>query len=197
MFLLHLAVRGFYYFTVLFCCLIVVDQTSIQNNLSLGICQIPEFQLDLFQFITNNICVDNVFLFLNCFSHIRNENVISVFKRKRLMIRICQKWKHSPVNQVGAITFCRIFYSNVCPSLRELSGRRQPAHEPIHLPVLLRRSYFLHRHFPFSDFRIRCLDLRHNRFQFLQSIKRTCSCLDCFLCFLNFLCSSHICGIFS
>ena len=79
---------------------IVIDQTSVKNDLTLCVCQISQLKVQFFEFITYNISFDHIRFLFYCFSHIRNKDVISVLEGKCFMIFFCQEWKHSPVDQV-------------------------------------------------------------------------------------------------
>ena len=59
---------------------IIINQATFQDNFSLVIRQVSEFQLNLFQTIAYYICFHNIPFFFHCCSHIRNKNIISVLK---------------------------------------------------------------------------------------------------------------------
>ena len=75
---------------------IVIDQTSVKNDLTLCVCKISQLKVQFFEFITYNISFDHIRFLFYCFSHIRNKDVISVLEGKCFMIFFCQEWGAFP-----------------------------------------------------------------------------------------------------
>ena len=124
----------------------------------------------------------------------RYKQIITIGKRQLTFIN--QEWKHTPVDQIGAITLGRIAIGNICPAAQHfltgsglLSGRT--------VTWLHREDRASYSQITFSSFWIYRMDRIHDRFQFFHSFQWAGSCLNRLLCFLNLFCSSYISRIFT
>ena len=64
---------------------IIIDQTTLKDDLSLIICQLTQSYIELLQRITfNSISLDHVCLFLNCLTDSWEEQVITVLETEDL-----------------------------------------------------------------------------------------------------------------
>ena len=98
---------------------VVINQTAFQDDRTLIVSQFTQSYLKLFQSVFfYYITRDAVSLICNGFSNLREEQIISVRKWKLSLWD--QEWKHTPVDQVGAITLCCVFVGNICPSAKYL-----------------------------------------------------------------------------
>ena len=92
---------------------IIIDQTTLKDDLSLIVCQLTQSYLELLQSITfNGIAFDHVCFFLNRLADSREEQIITVLERK--ISGRDQEWKHTPVDQIGTIPLGCILIGNVC-----------------------------------------------------------------------------------
>ena len=113
-----------------------------------------------------------------------------------LVILIRQERKHTPVDQVRAVTLCRVFDGDICPAAQHLlagcSLLTGGAVSRLHS-----EDRTSHADIAFAHLRVGLLDCLHHRLQLLESIQRTCACFDGFLCLLYFLGTSNISRILS
>ena len=94
---------------------IIIDQTTLKDDLSLIICQLTQSYIELLQSVTfNSISLDHVCFFLNRLADSREEQIITVLERK--ISGRDQEWKHAPVDQVGAVALRCILVGDVCPA---------------------------------------------------------------------------------
>ena len=62
---------------------IIIDQTTLKDDLSLIICQLTQSYIELLQSVTfNSISLDHVCFFLNRLADSREEQIITVLERK-------------------------------------------------------------------------------------------------------------------
>ena len=184
-------------FRKIFCILftVVVNQTAFENDFSLIVCELAECYLELFQGVSlNGVALDYVCFFLNCFTDSREEQEVSVLKRK--VSGRNQEWKHTPVDQVRAISLGCVLVGNVCPAAKYLLAGR----------CLLSGRTVTRFHCKNSAsytkiglvyLRIGFVNGLKNRFQFRNCLNRTVACLNCFLCCLDRLRTANVLRIFS
>ena len=77
--------------------LVVVDEATICDDLSLIICEFSKSQLYLSKILVHNICLDDFCLILHSILDTRNEYIVIIVKIKVL---VDDKWKHTPVDKV-------------------------------------------------------------------------------------------------
>ena len=120
---------------------IIIDQTTLKDDLSLIICQLTQSYLELLQSVTfNGIAFDHVCFFLNRLADSREEQIITVLERK--ISGRDQEWSIPQLIRLDR--YLLVAYSLAMFAQRQVpSGRMQPALWQSHRPVLLQRWYFL------------------------------------------------------
>src|SRR5699024_4917366 len=99
----------------------------------------------------------------------RHEDIVSVLKWKVLVVGVCEERKHSPVDQVGTVTFCCVLNGDIRPASQDLlAGSRLLAGRAV------TRFYCedgaAHTDVALSDFRISLPYRLHHRFQLFKRI---------------------------
>ena len=174
---------------------IVVDQAAIKNNLSLIICKRLNLQLKALKcVILDSISCYLRLLFLNSITNTWNKNIIQICKWKLLWLK--NKWNHTPVNQIRAITLCCILFRNISKTAKyTLAG------------CCLLSCRTISRLYCINYRANLCLACLYIWEQLMNLIKCSCyliicltwtlSILTCFFCCTNLLSTSNILRILS
>ena len=76
------------------------------------------FRVILFQAVACNVAGELAGFVLDGFADARKEEVIAVLERKLALVD--EEGKHTPVDQVGAVTFGGVLVGDVCPAAQNL-----------------------------------------------------------------------------
>src|SRR5699024_8251604 len=135
---------------------------SFQDDLSFCICQVAHGELQLFQAVSHQVCLDHICLFLHSLADVRNEDVVAVLKAQVLMILFCKKRKHTPVDKVGAVSLCSVLDSDIGPAAQHLlAGRSLLSCGSV--SRLHSEDSAAHADISLAHFRVCLLDLCHDR----------------------------------
>ena len=94
--------REFPIFCYLLLSSVIVNQTALQNDLSLIIGQSAQLQGYFPAFFTVYVYGDLSFLLFHCLADLRNKEKVSLGKGKGSLVN--QEGQHTPVDQIGAVT---------------------------------------------------------------------------------------------
>src|SRR5699024_2313236 len=174
---------------------VIVNQTSLQDDLSLIVSQLAQSHLEFLQTLRLHHIPRDALRFLRyCLTDLREKQIISVPEGK-FSLRD-HEGKHTPIDQVGAITLGRVLIGNIGPAAENfLTGSRLLSGGTI--SRLHRDDRTAYTQIALSDLRELTVDCLHHIRKFGDSLQRTSSLLDGLLRFLDLLGPSHICRILS